>query len=83
MSSTPKPALEQIRRDPAATDTGLFRCSECGTLFSSEDELREHEAAYGHPENSDQQEMDGAANEGMIGDYDQLDGTKYPDSRRH
>jgi len=79
MSSAPK----QIRKDPAATETGLFRCTECGTLFNSEEELREHEESLGHHDKTDQRELDEAANEGMTGDYDQLDGTKYPDEKRH
>jgi hypothetical protein len=79
MSSAPK----QVRKDPAATDTGLFRCTECGTLFSTEDELREHEETFDHHNDSDQQELDDASNEDMTGEYDQLDGTRYPDEKRH
>lgn len=76
-------AHKAIHKDPAATDTGIFRCTECGALFSSEDELREHEESFDHRASSDQQELDDAANEGMTGEYDQLDGTLYPDTRKH
>ncbi len=79
MSSARKP----IRKDPAATDTGLFRCAECGALFSSLDELSEHLESTNHGDPSDQQELDQAAGEGMTGEYDQLDGPRYQEEKRH
>jgi hypothetical protein len=82
MASAPRWA----QKDPAATDTGLFRCGRCGSLFDSQDELRKHEKSAKHQKNFDQQELDQAAGEGMIGDqgeYDQLDGTRYPEVKKH
>lgn len=82
MASAPKSAS----KDPAATDTGLFRCAQCGSFLDTQDELRKHQESADHHDNTDQQELDQAAGEGMSGDsggYDQLDGSRYPDEKRN
>lgn len=79
MASAPKLA----RKDPEATDAGLFRCAQCGSLFDTRGELCYHAESNNHPEYSDQEELDQAAGAGMIGEYDQLDGPSYREEKRH
>jgi hypothetical protein len=77
MASAPRPA----RNEPETQD--VFRCAKCGAIFDTQDELREHQESNNHVENNDQSDTEQNDADGASEEYDQLDGSRYPDDTRH
>jgi hypothetical protein len=76
MASAPRP----VRND--AAKTGLFRCTQCDAIFNTEEELRDHEELTNHQVNTDEQDRDRAAAEGLDGEFDQTDGPRYGNEKQ-
>jgi hypothetical protein len=80
MASAPRPVRNEATE--AETETGLFRCVQCGAIFNTEAELRDHEEATNHRVATDEEDLDRAAGEGLGGDFDQIDGPRYDEHKK-